>query len=158
MAPATLRPFRDAVLGEMERILRAYVARLHGDPAIPRARSLSEAQLEDHLASFLADLAQTLGGMDLTSGAESEALRDGTAIQRTIADRHGRQRARLGWTAGEVEREFTILGEELAAAVRRTVHLPRPEEVEEAIDLLAEFLATAERISVRSLLEEERTG
>jgi PAS domain S-box-containing protein len=157
-APATLRAVRDAVLGEMERILRAYVARLRGDPAIPRARSLSEAQLEDHLASFLADLAQTLGGMDLTSGAESEALRDGTAIQRTIADRHGRQRARLGWTAGEVEREFTILGEELAAAVRRTVHLPRPEEVEEAIDLLAEFLATAERISVRSLLEEERTG
>jgi hypothetical protein len=102
-------------------------------------------------------MAQTLGALDLASGAESEALRDGTAIQRTIAERHGRQRARLGWGDEEVRREFQILREELGAAVRRRVRRPRQAEVEEAIDVLDEFLASAERISLESRRAESAT-
>ncbi len=145
-----LHDVRDAVLGELERILHAYVARLRSDPATPGARTLPEAELEDHLASFLSDLAQTLGTMDLASGGESESLRDGTAIQRMITKRHGRQRARLGWSEDEIRREFQILREELSAAVRRRVRRPRQAEVEEAIDLLEESTARAERVSLAS--------
>jgi hypothetical protein len=50
----------EAVLGELARILHAYVARLQTDPARPSARAVDEAQLEDHLASFLGNLAATL--------------------------------------------------------------------------------------------------
>ncbi|HEX2201998.1 MAG TPA: hypothetical protein VHG91_01815 [Longimicrobium sp.] len=50
----------------------------------------------------------------------------------------------------EVRREFHVLGEELAAAVWRRVRRPRPEEVEEAIGVLAEAIARAERTSVES--------
>jgi PAS domain S-box-containing protein len=152
----TLREIREAILAELERILHAYVARLRSDPATPGANTLSEAELEDHLASFLADLAQTAGGMDLAAGTESEALRDGTAIQRAIAERHGRQRAGLGWGRDEVRREFQILREEVAAAVRRQVRRPDPEEVERLIGVLNGFLAGAERISLASFPDRAR--
>jgi PAS domain S-box-containing protein len=153
VAPATvgtLRGVRDAVLAELERILHGYVARVRSDPAIAAARALSEAELEDHAASFLSDVAQTLGSMDLAAGSESGALRDGTAIQRTIAERHGRQRARLGWGEDEIRREFQVLRDELSAAVHRRVQRPREGEVDEVIGVLAEFLDQAERISLES--------
>jgi hypothetical protein len=42
-----------------------------------------------------------------------------TGIQRFIADLHGRQRRRLGWTADDVTREFTLLLEVLEGEVQR---------------------------------------
>ncbi|MBW3571430.1 MAG: PAS domain S-box protein [Gemmatimonadetes bacterium] len=152
-----LHELRDAVLSDLERILHAYVARLRGDPAVPGARALSEQELEDHLASFLSDLALTVGAMDLAAGGDSPILRDATAIQRVIADRHGQQRARLGWTEDEIRREFQILREELSAAVRRRVRRPRDAEVGEAIGILEESLAAAESISLQSHRAEAET-
>jgi PAS domain S-box-containing protein len=146
----TLQEIQTAILGELERILHGYVARLRSDPATPSARRGSEAELEDHMAGFLADLAQTLGSLDLAAGAGSWGLHDGTGIQRTIAERHGLQRARLGWSEDEIRREFEILGEELSAAVRRRVRRPRQEEVEEVIGVLDESLSRAAQVSLRS--------
>jgi hypothetical protein len=148
----------DAVLAELERLLHAYVARLRSDPATPSAHAVDEKQLEDHLASFLADLAGTLAGLDVPAGVAVDAVRDGTAIQRVVAERHGAQRARLGWPEAEVRREFAILREELAAAIRRRApsHLRGPTrevrlaEAERALELLDQILAVAERLSVES--------
>jgi PAS domain S-box-containing protein len=145
-----LREIRDAVLADLERVLHAFVARLRGDSAVPSARRVSEAELEDHLATFLSDVAKTLGGIDIAEGADSEMLSDGTAIQRAIAQRHGTQRFRLGWKESEVRREFEILREELSAAIRRRVASEREAEIEDAMRLLAEFLGRAERTSVES--------
>jgi hypothetical protein len=142
-----LKELRDAVLADLERVLHAFVARVRGDAAVPTAGRISEAELEDHLATFLSDVAHTIGTIDLSDSADSEMLRDGTAIQRTIAERHGAQRFRLGWSDDEIRREFEILAEELSAAVRRRVSTEREAEVESAIALLEEFLARAERIS-----------
>jgi hypothetical protein len=153
----TLREIRDAVLAELERVLHAFVARLRNDPGMPHARLLSEADLEDHLATFLSDIAQTLGTLDAAAGASPGALHDGTAIQRNIAERHGAQRARLGWQPDEIRREYHILKEELAAAVRRRVGRPRNAEVEEAIEVVDEALARAERISLASHQAELRS-
>ncbi len=157
-ATSDVRAVADAVLAEIERVLYAYVARLRSDPATPSAYAVDEPHLEDHLASFLADLAATLGGVDVATGTPTDLVRDGTAIQRVVAERHGAERARLGWAEAEVRREFAILGEELAAAVRRRApaHLaaPTPEarrgETERALELLTQALAVAERLSVAS--------
>lgn len=54
--------------------------------------------------------------------------------------------ARMG--EDEIRREFEILREELTAAVRRRMRRPRQAEVEEAMRVLEEFLARAERISL----------
>jgi hypothetical protein len=148
----------DAVLAELERVLHAYVARLRSDPVTSSAHSVDETQIEDHLATFLTDLASTIASLDVPAGGATTATRDATAIQRTVAERHGAQRARLGWAEEEVRREFTILGEELAAAVRRRApdggRGPTPAarrgDAERALERLDQFLALAERLSVES--------
>jgi PAS domain S-box-containing protein len=148
--PLLLQEVRDALMVELERVLHAYVARLRSDPGTPSAHGLTETELEDHLATFLSDLAATFSSLDLVAGADDEGLRDGSAIQRTVAERHGGQRRRLGWGEDEVAREFQVLREEVLAAVRRRVHPPRPDELEGALDALASFIGTAERISLAS--------
>jgi PAS domain S-box-containing protein len=161
-----LRGTADAVLAELERVLYVYVARLRSDPATPTAHNATEAQVEDHLASFLADLAgtlQTLADADgapenAPQGSPNAALRDSTAIQRVVSERHGAQRVRLGWAESELRREFEILREELAAAVgrRAAIYMPGPtpeareDEGERALELVNEFIAVAERLSIAS--------
>ncbi|HET6229599.1 MAG TPA: ATP-binding protein [Longimicrobiaceae bacterium] len=147
---ALLQAVQEAITLEMDRLLHAYVARLRGDPRFVHARGIPEPELEDHLVSFLADVAGTLGGADLAAGAEAGSLRDGTAIQRTIAQRHGAQRQRLGWTAAEVRGEFRVLREELEAALRRRLHPEREGEVDEAVGLVTVFVDTAEQVSLAS--------
>ena len=155
-----VRAVREAILAELERVLYAFVARLRSDPDTRSAHRLDEAHLEDHLASYLADVAQTLAGIDLSSDEEQGALRDGTAIQRAIAERHGLQRRRLRWSEGEIRREHTILREELSAAVRRYLAGEREGQVDDAVDAVAQLLVRAEQISVeafRGAGEEEGT-
>jgi PAS domain S-box-containing protein len=146
--PRLLQDIRDALLVELERILHAYVARLRSDEGTPSAHALGEAELEDHLATFLSDLAATFSAIDLAAGGHGEEVRDGTIIQRTVSERHGSQRRRLGWSEDEIRREFEILREEIAAAIRRRIHRPRAEEVEEGLNAVAAFIALAERISL----------
>ena len=148
--PKLLQEIRDALLAELERVLHVYVARLRTDPATPTAHALREAELEDHLATFLSDLASTFHSLDLAAGADGAAIRDGTAIQRTVAERHGSQRRRLGWSEAEIRREFEILAEEVYAAIHRRLHTRRPEELEGALDAIGVFIRTAERVSLES--------
>ncbi|HKN64719.1 MAG TPA: hypothetical protein VJW73_00485, partial [Gemmatimonadaceae bacterium] len=128
------------------------------DPATPSAHTIDDSLIEDHLASFLADLAGTVSSLQV-AGAEKEAnLRDGTAIQRAISQRHGAQRARLGWSEAEIRREFVILREEVDAGVRRRsrkAHSSRSGAGEaernvmpRAHDLLDSFLVRAEQLSI----------
>ena len=146
--PAVFREVRDVIFAELERLLHVYVGRLRSDPATPSAHALSEQELEDHLATFLADLASTLPAMDLTTGGDVEATVDGTAIQRTLGERHGKQRFRLGWHEEELKRDFEILREELSAAIRRRIHRERPSEVVETIEAVMVFIGAAERVSL----------
>ena len=145
--PRLLREVHDALLAELERILHAYVARLRSDRRTPSADTLSEAELEDHLATFLSDLAATFSGLDLTSGDDG-AVRDGTAIQRRVAERHGSQRRRLGWSEAEIRREFQILREEVVAAVKRRVHGRRASDLEPVLMAVMDFVSSAERVSL----------
>jgi hypothetical protein len=135
---------------ELSRVLAIWTAELKDD----------EAQLQDHLASFLADLASTLTTMDLSNESVDPGLEDGTAIQRVVSVRHGAQRARLGWSPEEIRREFAILREELGAAVKRralqVMRGPadgRTAEVERAISLLDHFVTISEGISLASFAE-----
>jgi len=159
-AGRTLHSLGEALMADLGRVLHAYVARLRSDPETPHARATDEADIEDHLVTFLADVATTLRTLgtvvESATGEPDASTLDGTDIQRVVAERHGAQRARLGWSDAEVRREFVILREELVAAVRRRApeyfHAPatdmRLAEGEHLIELLNQFLAVAERLSV----------
>jgi len=162
-----LRALADALMAEIGRIVHAYVERLRNDDQVPSARTTDPAQIEDHLASFLADVASTIRLLDETGESTAErstSAIDGTDIQRVVSQRHGAQRARLGWSQDEVRREFAILGEEMAAAVRRRAPSflyaskgdERRDAAESSLELFNQFLAVSERLSLAA--HERATG
>ena len=81
----------DALLAELEAVIHAYVARLRSDPETPCAHTMAETDIEDHLASFLANVASTIAGVDVAAGVAGPNVRDGSATQRVVAERHGAQ-------------------------------------------------------------------
>jgi PAS domain S-box-containing protein len=141
----------EIVRSMMNEILGAYAERLRSDVATPRARRMRRPELEDHALSLLADIAQTLVIISEAGRDAPKLLRDGSAIQHTIADHHGRRRRAQGWTESAVHRDHELLREELERAVRgRLRGRARTSSVEEAVQLLLRLISNAERVSVEA--------
>ena len=128
---------------ELPAVLSAFAARLRDDPALP-TRGCSDAALEDHQATLLADIAQCLIAIADAPG-EVSLLRDGTELQRLLAFRHGEQRARLGWDEAGLRRECGVLADEVRAALERRAVAP------DAWGILTRFLRRAEEVSAAAL-------
>ncbi len=152
----------DALMREIEAILDAFVARLRREPSMPAAVNLKHTQLVDHTASMLSDIASALITLDESEGAPSALLADAADLQRFIADRHGSQRARLGWTQDALRREADILREEVEASIHRRFNTPTSvAQVTEAVGVTRRYLAQAAQTSRRSLdrtLRSQRTS
>ncbi|HST60029.1 MAG TPA: ATP-binding protein [Longimicrobium sp.] len=140
---AALRQAGEALQHELREIIRGYVARLRADADLP-ARELNDAELEDHQATLLTDIAQCLVALADAPG-EVSLLQDGTEVQRLLAFRHGEMRARQGWDDAGLRREFAGLGELMRATLEQR-DLPA-----ETWDVLARFLHRVEEISVAAL-------
>ncbi|MGZ8378554.1 MAG: PAS domain-containing sensor histidine kinase [Gemmatirosa sp.] len=145
---AGLHAVADALLGETERLLARYVARLRVDAGTPSAHGGSDADLLDHTVTFLADLAQALTIIGEDGGDAAQMVRDGSTIQQLIASRHGAQRARLGWGEPELRRDYAILQEEVHLAVHRLA--PAAPDVARALGIVDRLLARAVEESVRA--------
>ena len=141
----------EALQAGVDRVLRSYVGRMRDDPGVPEAARLARVDLEDHMAAMLADIAQTLVVMEEADETDIEGvlLRDGSDFQRMMAERHGEQRARLGWNLEALRREYQILREEVNAAVQRGV--ADDAATEPGLAALGRLLARAEEISVGGL-------
>ncbi|CAN5755091.1 hypothetical protein BH23GEM5_BH23GEM5_07390 [soil metagenome] len=122
--------------------------RIQADPAIPNAKALDRAQLEDHIGTFLLDMGKSLIALD-EGGGEPAMMRDGSEIQRMIAELHGEQRFRVGWTADEVRRETVILWEEIETLIRREAPTRTDADVAGALEILHRLLQQAEQSSLR---------
>lgn len=148
----------DALIQELEPMVGRYLERLRLDPFTLSARNLPPSRIEDHLVSFIADLAATLDSWEVADRELTDSLLDSSAIQRTIASKHGEQRARLGWQEEEVRREYVIIEEELTAVIRRTALKAdtgetdpnRANDLNAATLLMRSLLAAAQRRSVES--------
>ena len=122
-APGEVPGLRDAgraLEEEAERVVDAWVRRMWEDPEVSSAHGLQRTLVEDHTLTFVAEVGRALVMLDATGG-EPALMRDGDSIQRTIAALHGGQRARLGFGAQEIAREYVILAEEVEAFLRREV-------------------------------------
>ncbi|HEX2203942.1 MAG TPA: hypothetical protein VHG91_11615, partial [Longimicrobium sp.] len=131
-----------ALQGRLDAAVAVFVARLLADDAIPGILELPAAEVEDHVPALLADVATSLIVLGETGG-EPELMRDGSDLQRMLAERHGAQRARLGWSERALRREFTLLREAAAEAALAGD--------DAAAGVLARFLDRACEISVRGM-------
>jgi hypothetical protein len=129
-------------------IVAAVVDTLRGDPEIPRARQVTRAELEDHIATYLSDIGQLFAILDERSATRLPLIVDGTAIQHLIAERHGAQRKRLGWTEEELRREHAVLVSQVERVVMDASMLTGSPP-SDTISLLRVILQEAEQISVR---------
>ena len=130
------------------QVVRSFTERLRVDPAIPQARSRTRSELEDHMATLLTDLAQTLVLVQ-EDGIESEAIaRDGGDVQRLLADRHGRQRRTLGWSEEGLARDYQILREEVEAVLQGAHEIATEDTIREAIPIVVRLLQRAQDVSV----------
>jgi hypothetical protein len=77
-------------------------------------------------------------------------MQDGVEIQRLIAERHGAQRARLGWTEATLKRECEILSEEVERALRHKLG-EGGGRLDEGLAVIRRQLDEATRIGIRAL-------
>jgi signal transduction histidine kinase len=109
----------EALLREIPALVESVVSRLRAEAMVPGAITLRRSQLADHLAAYVADLASMLAAIEEARGQPSRLVAEAAEIQLYVAERHGAQRARLGWTTDIMRLEWRILGEELERIVRR---------------------------------------
>jgi hypothetical protein len=94
---------------DAERVAERYVAALRGDGRFPGADTLPAVQLRDHATPLVGLLASQLMILGETRGSAPELLGDGAQMQRVMAELHGAQRHRLGWSEADIEREVPLL-------------------------------------------------
>jgi hypothetical protein len=103
---------------DAETIAERYVASLRADGSFPGARELRGVQLRDHATPFIGLLASQLTIIGETQGKDPDLLGDSGHVQRLMAELHGAQRHRLGWSEADIEREIQILYKEVERAIR----------------------------------------
>ncbi len=145
-----------AMLRTIERTVERIVDRIRTDPNLSVAAGLKFSQLADHMGPLLADVGGALVVMEEAKGSASPTLADAVEIQRLIAERHGAQRQRLGWSESALRREFMIVREELEKVVRSASEFGDPLPVEDGTAVIGRFLDQAEYIAVRALNAELR--
>jgi|tagenome__1003787_1003787.scaffolds.fasta_scaffold20955405_2 PAS domain S-box-containing protein len=139
----------ELLLREVETILEAMTVRIREDGDMPGAKTLKFSQLVDHYPSFLADLGGMLITIEEGGGQPSALIADGTEIQRIVSEKHGAQRARLGWSADDISREYAILRDELGRTIRRRARAIPDSAVDEGLAILGRVLEQAEESSLR---------
>jgi signal transduction histidine kinase len=149
-----------ALLGEllrssMERAVATYRDCMRVDPIIPRAASMPVTLLEDHAVSLIADLAQSLVIVGEVGQEATDLLRDGSAIQQTIAEQHGRRRHAQGWSEEALQRDHELLRESLCGLI---ISADSDFEDSEALGVLIGMLNRVAEISGRAWTQAEMRG
>jgi signal transduction histidine kinase len=139
------------LLRDLASIVESFVARLRDEAVVPGAESLRTSQLGDHAAAYIADLATLLAAIEEARGKPSPLVADSGEIQLFIAEKHGQQRARLGWTPKSLHREWTVLAEEIGRVVRRASKQMHDRAAPEAIVILERLIEQANERSGRAL-------
>ena len=139
------------VLREIDSIVDAFVSRLRHEPSMAAAKGLRYSQLADHAPTLLADIASALIIIEESEGGPSSLLADATDIQRYVAERHGAQRARLGWTLEALAREYDILRDELERMVHRCFLGESGGRIDESLTVMRRQLEQSAATSARSL-------
>jgi signal transduction histidine kinase len=138
-----------ALQRDLRRLLEMFSGRLREEMG-PKIASLRFPQLADHLAAYVATIASTLIAVEDVRGQPSSLVADGSDILRLLADRHGAQRQRLGWTSQALIREWQLLSVEVHRTMRGCAESVAPPALAEASTIIDRFIAQASEVSLRS--------
>lgn len=98
---------------------------------------------------MLVGFARTLVILDEVGG-DTEMLHEAEVVQQTIARLHGSQRARIGWTAADVHREYATLRRVLADFVGSEAARDPHADAELMVGITNGLLERSERVTVES--------
>ena len=131
----------------LTEMLELFVEGMRSEPTVfPGVERLSVLQLQDHVSTWLTDVAQALVILGTAEGDPSELMRDGTEIRREITGRHVFQRQRLGWGEKAFREEFRHLREAIIGALTAS-----GTDISPRAQLLVEgFVHQAEQRSLRA--------
>ncbi|MDB4882894.1 MAG: sensor protein [Gemmatimonadetes bacterium] len=144
-----------ALQREQGEVLDAFVARLRDESLSPNIATLRFPQLADHLGTYLTTLSTTLMAVQDARGQPSNLIADGSDILRMLAERHGAQRQRLGWTSAALQREWQLLSDEVHRVVRDCARTVAEPALAEARMLIDRFVEQASEGSLRSFARAE---
>jgi signal transduction histidine kinase len=139
-----------ALQRELEAVLQAFTERLRDDGSMPNIRSLPFPQLAGHLSSCLTTIGTSLMAVEEAHGQPSSLMTDGLDILRMLADRHGAQRQRLGWTPLALEREWQLFSDVVHSMIPRSTRAVAQSTLAEAGVMIDRFLEQARETSLRS--------
>ena len=114
-----VRDLASRLASESDRICDAYVEQLRTAGGVPDLSGVSEPYIRDHADTVFSEVITTATQLAETKGKASDLLRDGAEIQRLLAELHGAQRCRLGWSEAEVERDVDTLRDEILKGIGR---------------------------------------
>jgi len=120
-----LRELGELLKSRLDAIVEAYVDRLRSNTHIRLAKGMRRPELEGHMPSFLADVAQSLIILDSAGQSAQQCVADSTAIQQVVASAHGARRCAQGWVLDELHQEHAILRDVIGRAIGR-----QPTEIE----------------------------
>ena len=138
------------MLDEVDSVCQSFMVRLRAAPPVTHLDVLPDSVVRNHFAALVTDAVQCLVILEESPDDAADLMQDGSAIQRTIADRHGIQRHRLGWTEEGVREDYRILMEEVEACARSAAADVPGADPDLALSLLRSFMQQAVNISVRA--------
>lgn len=100
-----------------DTLATGYVRALREQGIIPRGHDVTDTHLRGHAGTLLAEFATVLTTLGALRDRASALLRDGSELQRTIAELHGVQRYRLGWSEHSMVRDSEALSREVLKAL-----------------------------------------
>jgi signal transduction histidine kinase len=159
-ASRRVAPFDPTILSQLGRIVavcaieiaHSLALRLRTDDRFPPAGTLSDAQLIDHIPSYITDLGLAMIVVAEVGVEASMLLHDGNSIRNEVAERHGAQRRRLGWTTEHIALEYEMLGAEIERKLRERGG-SGDRQLEGALELITRMLDQATATSVRGFRE-----
>jgi signal transduction histidine kinase len=98
-----------------------FVRRARADAALGFTDDMSDVDVADHLGTLVIDVANSLAILAGSGGEPSEALADGSRIQRVIGELHGVQRQRLGWTEEQLLHEVELVRDVCLSALGQSL-------------------------------------
>lgn len=152
-----------AAADEMEALGRAfathadalatdYVRAVREEGIVPRGHDVTDTHLRDHSATLFAEFATALATLGALRDRAAALLRDGSELQRTIAELHGVQRYRLGWSEQAIVRDAEVMSREAVKALENLS--PKKDErgagYRYAVELLRVLTARAAANSLRA--------